>query len=269
MDGQTGIVISDLAFPECLRIHQGALWFSDVLTGDVILLHPDGRREVVARITPIVGGLGWLPGGDLLAVDCLNRQVLRVDANRAVTMHADLTSFFEFPANDMLVGATGDAWVGSYGFNPDTDPVRTSALLCVSPAGAVTAEVPGLVFPNGMGALDDHHLIVSETFADRLAIVRTSGVPEVVRRIDLPRGSTPDGLAVDNRGDVWVALAYSECVLRVSPATGEHARAIEIPGVGVYDCVFESEHRLLVATSDKDETRALAERSGRILAFDV
>ena len=82
-------------------------------------------------------------------------------------------------------------------------------------------------------------------------------------------GGTPDGLAVDANGDVWVALAYSECVLRVSLRTGESVRAIEIPGRGVYDCRFESAQRLLVATSDKDETNVLTELPGQIFAYQL
>lgn len=263
------IVISDLAFPECLRLHAGQLWFSDVLAGQVLRLSASGAAEVVAEVQPTAGGIGWLPTGELLAVDGAARRVLRISSAGEKTVHADLSDRWQFSANDMLVLPDGTAWVGSYGFDPERDSPVESSMLRLAPTGSVSAELPGLVFPNGMGVIDAEHFVVAETFADRLAIVRDGDRPEVVQRVQLPKDSTPDGLAVDAKGDVWVALAYSDCVMRVSLKTGECARAIEIPGRGVYDCLFDGEHRLLVATSDKDESNVLVDRPGAILAFSV
>ena len=94
-------------------------------------------------------------------------------------------------------------------------------------------------------------------------------VPADLARI--ANGATPDGLVVDNQGFAWVALAYSEAILRVNLETGEKVRAIEIPGRGVYDCTFGGPDldKLYVATSDTDETHVIRDLPGEILCFDL
>lgn len=269
MNQNPEILLSGLAFPESLRWHTGELWFSDVLAGRVMRATADGEAIEVARVSPSCSGIGWLPSGDLLVVECEGRRILRVDDHGGLTLHSDLSSRWQFPANDMMVDPDGTAWVGSFGYAPETDAPVPSNLIQVSPDGRPLAEVENLVFPNGMARLDEHHFVVSETFADRLAVVNTQGRPRVVDRISLAAGSTPDGLAVREDGSVWVALAYSECVMRVDLNTGQCERAIEIPDVGVYDCVFTGPHEILVASSTKDETHVLRDLPGTIMRFTL
>jgi sugar lactone lactonase YvrE len=71
------IAFDDLAFPEGLRWHGGALHLSDIFAGEVLRLAP-GRREVLARVPGNPSGIGWLPDGTLLAVSMLDRQVVAV-----------------------------------------------------------------------------------------------------------------------------------------------------------------------------------------------
>lgn len=259
-----------LAFPEALRWRDGRLWFSDMLTGEVISLVLGAEPVVEFAHTPMVGGVGWLPEGDLLVVECESRHILRVGESGAQSVHADLSSEWTFPANDMHVDGDGAAWVGSYGFDPGTSKPEASSLIRIDADGTRWSSVAeGLVFPNGMDRLDDAHLVVAETFADRLAIVRTSDPISVMERCDLPRGSTPDGLSVAPDGTVWVASAYGNAVLEVDVTRQHITRAIELPDVGVYDCVWGGSDgsTLFVAVSDVDETNVAVTRPGRILAY--
>lgn len=263
-------VVDGLAFPEALRWHNGRLWFSDMLTGEVISVAPGAEPIVEFAHPPMVGGLGWSPEGDLLVVACESRHILRVGDSGAQSVHADLSSTWTFPANDMHVDDDGVAWVGSYGFDPGTSQPQTSALIRIDADGTRWSTVAdGLVFPNGTDRLDDARLVVAETFADRLAIVHTAGPISVTERCDLPRGSTPDGLSVAPDGTVWVASAYGHAVLAVDVERGHITRAIELPDVGVYDCVWGGPdgNTLFVAVSDVDETHVAVTRPGRILAY--
>lgn len=266
-------VLSGLAFPESLRWYNNELWFSDVLTGKVYRSDvQSGKFFEVVAIPPMLAGLGWLPSGELLVVDCLTRRVVLIDKDGAQSTYVDMSKDWQFPANDMLVDKDGTVWVGSYGFDPEADSPRSSSL-ARSRFGKLDFPVGDLVFPNGIARIDERFLVVSETFADRLAVLEVLPTGEVTikGRIELPENASPDGLAVDENGHVWVASAYGEAVLKVDPISHDVQRVIEIPGRGVFDCTFGDPElsTLFVATSDIDESKALEELPGQILAISV
>lgn len=266
-------VFTGLAFPEAMRWRDGELWFSDVLAGKVYRADIDmGRYFEVASIPPVVSGLGWLPNGDLLAVDCEARQVISIDSVGAKKIYVDLSETWRYPANDMLVDEDGTAWIGGYGFNPETESPKESSLARYR-GGVLDFPVDSLVFPNGMARLDSGHFVVAETFADRLAIIETcsNGDARIAKRITLPANSTPDGLTVDQKGNIWVASAYGEAVLKVDPINETVERAIEIKGRGVFDCTFGGPElgTLFIATSDVDESKALVDFPGEVLAVSL
>ena len=265
------VVFKGTAFPESLRWHKGDLWFSDILSG--LVYRGDittGQLHKEAEISPLVSGLGWLNSGELLVVDCEKRSVMRQDPKTGLSLHADLSSHWGYNANDMLVDADNTAWVGTYGYNPESDAPAPADLARIV-NGKIDFPIGGLVFANGIARIDAQRIVVAETFADRISVIQTSGEVKLLKQIDLPKNSTPDGLVVDNQGFAWIALAYAEAILRVNLETGEMERAIEIPGIGVYDCTFGGPNleTLYVATSDTDETHVMRDLPGKILSFDL
>lgn len=266
-------LLSGLAFPECLRWHDNELWFSDVLAGKVYRCNvQSGQFFEVTAIQPTVGGLGWLLSGELVVVDCVARKVVLVNKDGAQSAYVDMSQTWQFPANDMLVEKDGTIWIGSYGFNPETDSPQVSSL-ARNRSGKLDFPVGDLIFPNGIARIDEKLLVVSETFADRLAILETLPTGEVIikKRIGLPPNATPDGLTVDENGHVWVASAYDQAVLKVDPISNRVERAVEVQGRGVFDCTFGGPEleTLFIATSDVDESKALTEYPGQILAISV
>lgn len=235
-DGGLETVLAGLAFPECLRWRDGALWFSDIAAGRV---HRWCEAEGGALQTVVEGldrpaGLGWLPGGELLIVEGGARRLLRLDGSLLVE-HADLAGHAEQPCNDMVVDALGRAWVGHWGFDYAAgESPRPASLLRVDPDGHVAVAADGLAFPNGCAITSDGRmLIVAETFAARLTAfdIGEDGALTGRREWAALKPASADGLCLDAGGAVWVASPTSGEVMQVQPggSVGERLRCVEQP----------------------------------------
>lgn len=258
--------LTGLGFPESLRWRDGALWFSDMFRSRVVRWVPGGDAETVLDVAgggpSMPGGLGWLPDGSLIVVDCLSLRLLRLGP-AGVTLHADLAPWFTHPANDLHVDADGTAWVGGYGFDPEADEPRPSVLLRVALDGTVTPTGAELVFPNGCERRADGALVVAETFADRVSVLAPDA--SVSRgALALPVGSGPDGLSLDG-DDVVVALAFAASVVRLSGSSSETLFRAE-EGLGCYDvAVHPHDGTIAVAIASLDEALAARVDTGRIV----
>lgn len=260
--------LTGLGFPESLRWHEDALWFSDMFRSRVMRWVPGEPPSVVldaeSGCPAIPGGLGWLPDGSLLVVDTTERRVLRVRGDD-VTTHVDLARFFDYPANDMVVDRSGIAYVGSYGFNPEHDVPTPSRLVRVAPTGEASLWGPDLVFPNGCAIASDDTFVVSETFADRVARVNSAG--ELVGTIPMPGG--PDGLCVGASGELTVACAFAGTVTLASDGRvlWRSPGIADGPGAGPTGCYDVEEIApglLAVATASLDEELAAHVDTGAI-----
>jgi sugar lactone lactonase YvrE len=284
------MMLDGLGFPEALRWRDGALWFSDMFRSRVMRWTPGADAVVVldaaAGGPTVPGGLGWLPDGSLLVVDCEQRRVLRLlldahgDAAGPIAVHTDLSAVMTHSANDMHVDPDGTAWVGGYGFDPENDEPVASPLVRVAPDGAISTTGAALVFPNGCERDASGALLVAETFADRVSsLTHDESVAPVARFAD---GSGPDGLSIAPDGTVYVALAFAGALARVDRAAGQDAQPTIIhraepittgPGagpLGVYDCaVLGDTGRIAVAMASLDEPLAARVDTGRIVLLDL
>jgi sugar lactone lactonase YvrE len=218
------VALRAIYFGEAPRWHEGRLWFSDFYGHCVRALSSDGEAEVIIHIDGQPSGLGWLPDGRLLVVSMIDHLLLRLDAGKALSVHADVSSVSRHRSNDMLVDARGGAYVGNFGFDyeaaspTDRAPLPTS--LCrVEPDGTVTVAATDLLFPNGMVLTPDGQtLIVAETYGARLTAFDVAADGALSdRRVwaDLTgTGVYPDGICLDANGRVWTAAAAQpRCVL--------------------------------------------------------
>ena len=105
------------SFFEGPRWHDGRWWVSDFYRHRVVAVTPDGGEEEVMTVEGQPSGLGWMPDGSLLVVSMRDHRVLRRAADGAVTEHADVSEYCGGHLNDMVVDATGRAYVGEFGFD--------------------------------------------------------------------------------------------------------------------------------------------------------
>lgn len=265
----TATLLDGLTFGEAPRWHDGRLWYSDFFSHNVFSVQADGtglRREMTVPGQP--SGLGWLPDGRLLCVSMRDHAVVRREPTGEVSLHASLEPWVSFHANDMVVDASGRAYVGNFGFDLEAflageGAVCDTALVRVDADGSVHVAAEHLTFPNGMAlAADGRTLVVAETFASRLSAfdVHPDGSLTGARVWAPLERCAPDGICGDAKGALWVANARAPECRRV--AEGGATLTVVETSQPCFACALGGDDRrtLFCMTAPTSEPRKLAGR---------
>ena len=268
----TETLVDGLCFPEGPRWHEGRLWFSDMHAQQVLAVDAGGRVETIAAVPEDPSGLGWLPDGRLLVVSMRDRRLLRLDPDGLVPA-ADLSGVAPFHCNDMVVDASGRAYVGNFGFDlhGGAEPATTTLAL-VEPDGAVRVVADELRFPNGTVITPDGRtLVIGESFGACLTAFDVAEDGSLSGRREWARmqGAVPDGICLDEEGAIWVASPVSGEVLRLREG-GEVTRRIEVEHQA-YACMLGGPERrtLFVCTAASADPAEADARTGRIELVEV
>ena len=233
----------------------------------------EGRAHAVVEVPNQPSGLGWLPDGRLLVVSMLDRKLMRLDAT-GLAMAADLSGLAAFPCNnDMVVDASGRAYIGNFGFDIFVRPVepRPTVLAMVAPDGKVSVAADDAVpqwHRDRAGWV--HHDSGRDLWSPFDGVRHRSDGTLANRRLwaDLDN-IAPDGICLDAEGAVG-GLAAQQRVRAC--AAGRAHRAT--------NCQFAAGHRLCIGGADgrtlfmvsgrvRPHAESLAERTGRIDAVRV
>jgi sugar lactone lactonase YvrE len=230
---------AQIAFDIRAGLGEGALWdwrgglliSVDILVGRVLVSDPaDGSTRSVEVGQPVSAALLRGERELLLAVrDGFMSLDLGTNATAGlVEVEADR------PGNRMNDGACdarGRCFAGTMAF--DTAP-GAGSLYRLDPDLSVHTLVDGLSISNGIGWSPSGHLmyhIDTPTLGiDTCDFDEATGLPSERRRlVDTdPAWGSPDGLAVDAEGGIWVAFWDGSAVRRFDP-TGTLTAAIELP----------------------------------------
>ena len=210
----------------------------DITPGRVHFLGPGGGERTVEVGQPVGAVVPRASGGHVLAVR---------DGFAALAGDGTVTSLahveHERPGNRMNDGKYdrhGRLWAGTMAL--DETP-GAGALYRLDPDATVSTILEGVTISNGLAwSLDDRTMYYVDTPTqriDRLDYDPSTGEVENRRPLfAIPaRDGSPDGMALDSEGFLWVALHGGGAVRRYAP-DGVLDRVIELPASNVTSCAF-------------------------------
>jgi sugar lactone lactonase YvrE len=231
-------LLTDLAFPESPRWHDGRLWVSDWGAQQVLAVDLEGRSEVVAHVESFPMCIHHLPDGRLLVVSSTERRLLRREPDGSLVTHSDLGALGEHPWNDIVVDGRGNAYVNNIGFDFPAGEFALGFVALISPDGSARQVADGLAFPNGMAVTSDNAtLIVAESYGRKLTafdIAADGGLSN--RRTWAEVDDYPDGICLDADGAIWYGDVGNKRCVRVREG-GEVLQVIDLDR-GCFACVL-------------------------------
>ncbi|TDK98573.1 SMP-30/gluconolactonase/LRE family protein [Mycobacterium paragordonae] len=253
-------------FGEGPRWFEGLLWFSDMLGEAVHTCDLRGSLTTLPLPGHTPSGLGFRPDGSLLIVSAEDRQVLRYDGE-TVSPVADLTDLVPASLGDMVIDDLGRAYIGSQAFDGGT-------IVRLDTDDTATVVATDLDFPNGMVITADRGtLIVAESMGRRLTAYAIGKDGELTDRrpfadnLDGP----PDGIALDARGGVWVAMTLAHQFERITEG-GEVTDRIDMGDRVAIACTLGGPERrtlFLLSSTDAYPKRLMGTRLARLDAVQV
>lgn len=238
---------------------EGNLWFSDVPNGGVFRRAVDGTITTVVPKRKTVGGIAFHAEGGIVIS---GRDICHVH-------NGESRILFERPEgvggfNDLFCDAAGRVYTGSLRSDPFSSSERVAGeAYVVDSVGSARQLYDGVGLSNGIGISPAgdrlYHADSSAREIIRHGINPSGEVGDRDVLVRLPRGETPDGLAVDEEGGVWIAVVGAGIVRRVTPE-GALDTVIDIPATTVTSLCFGGPDRAEMYVVTADNTDELSRR---------
>jgi D-xylonolactonase len=233
------------------------LYFSDVLKGGVYRRAPSGEVETVIPKRRGVGGIALHEAGGVVVS---GRNICHVRGGETRIVF-DLDGALGF--NDLLTDAEGRVLVGSMHFDPFSTegPREPGELYRIESDGSAAMLYDDVGMTNGIGLSADGRLLYHNDSARNEVLlhdVEEDGSCRNRRVFARPERGTPDGLAVDAEGGIWIAGHGGGCVTRYT-SEGVLDRHLDVPAVFVTSLCFGGpDHRdLYIVTADNSDDKSL------------
>jgi len=216
------------------RPDDGELLFTDVTADTIYRLTPPATIDVFRTPSHNANGLANDVNGDLLVCEHASRSVTRTDAMGAVaTVAADFGGAAFNSPNDIAVHGNGTIYFTDprYGL-PGPAELAFNGLFRREPGGTLTVEFNGDPVNNGPNGVDlspdESLLYMTDTQTGALLAWDVAPDGSLANQRTIASGMTiPDGMCVDNDGNVYVATWANS--VQVFDRNGTLWGAIAIP----------------------------------------
>lgn len=245
---------------------EGGIYFSDVLGGGVYRRAPDGSIETLVPKRRGVGGIALHADGGVV-VSGRDLVHVRAGVTRSVLSMPGLPGW-----NDLCTDSRGRIYAGALRFAVFDREAAAAPGECwrVEATGRGTELYGGMVHANGLGLAPDERVLYHSDTRRGVVVVHDllpNGLAANRREFEVEKPGVPDGLALDESGCVWIAIAGGGRVDRYTPE-GRLDSSLEVPARMVTSVCFAGNDRrdLVVVTADNTEA---PERQGSIFRTRV
>ena len=162
--------------------------------------------------------------------------------------------------NDGKVDPAGRFFAGTMALSSEEGDPPTGALYRLDADGTVTRVIDNVYLANGLAWSSDgtvfYFVDTTPGTVTRYAYDLATGAlsdPEVVIRVPEETGH-PDGMTIDEDGNLWIALWGGNAISKWDPRTGEMLEKYELPALNVSSCCFGGRDMdtLFITTASQD-----------------
>jgi gluconolactonase len=219
--GDVTLVQGGFQFTEgtCWFAGPGVLRFTDIPGNRIHEVDAQGNVTVWREGSGQANGLGVAPNGDLLACEHANRRVTRSAVSNMVEVVAETYQGNQFNSpNDVIIRSDGMIYFTdpTYGLGGGQQEIPFQGVFRVALDGTVSLVSDTFVQPNGIAlSPDEQTLYVTDSEADELHTfpVNPDGSTGPGQKL-LDTANTPDGMAVDDGGNLYLTTVAGIDVLR-------------------------------------------------------
>jgi gluconolactonase len=223
---------------------EGPLWlpgtgliFSDI-PADTIYR---GDKTVFRRPSGKSNGLTLDPQGRLIVCEHENRRVTRTEKDGAVTVLADRYSGKKLNSpNDVVVRSDGMIFFTDppYGLEGREPELSHAGVYCIAPDGKLTLLSTHFKYPNGLAfSPDEKSLYLGDSGAGFIHVFEVAKDGTLINMRLLGTVANPDGMKVDEQGNLWASVKDG---IRVYRPDGALAATIPFPEQPA-NCAFGDE----------------------------
>jgi len=219
------LVGHDFARPECvLATRRGELFASD-RRGGVRWLDEKGISRLIGGSDIVPNGIAMTQERSFIAANLAGPGVWKISRDGRVEPHIETVDGVTLPGvNFVCLDDQGRLWITVSTLNPEAGQYSRDSrdgFIALSDRKGIRIVADGLCWTNECRVSPDGaHLYVNETFARRLTRFRIAADGALTDRATVTEfgvGVYPDGLALDQAGNVWIVSIVSNRVIRVAP----------------------------------------------------
>jgi gluconolactonase len=210
----------------------GNLYCTDIPYGRIFRISPQGEFSIVVEYDGEPNGLKIHRDGRIFVADQKNGIMLVDPAAGTIRPFLPRVNMERLKGpNDLVFASNGDLYFTDQGQSGWQDP--SGRVICVRAGGGIEVVLSGIPSPNGIVfSPDESTLFVAVTRANaiwRIPRTRSGFTSKVGTFIQMSGGGGPDGLAMDEDGNlavahaglgsVWLFSRYGEPLYRIRSCT--------------------------------------------------